>query len=78
MKLFSCFIDLYSNDKCFILGGVIRLTEVALMRPILWDVCLLHNNELPFKVKLGSKESNHFGAIAEFLQYWAPVTLNFN
>ena len=30
-------------------GGAIRLTELALERPILWDICLLHNNELPFK-----------------------------
>ena len=29
----------------------VKLTEVALMRPILWDVCLLHNNELPFKAE---------------------------
>ena len=30
-------------------AGAIRLTELKLKRPLLWDVCMLHNNELPFK-----------------------------
>ena len=50
---------IFSNYVCFskspnfkqylFLGGVFRLTEVALKKPLLWDVCLLHMNELPFK-----------------------------
>ena len=33
----------------FFLGGAIRLVEEKLKRPILWDICVLHTNELPFK-----------------------------
>ena len=37
------------HKKYFLLGGVFRLTEVALEKALLWDICLLHMNELPFK-----------------------------
>jgi len=30
-------------------GGIIRLIETKLNRPLQWDVCLLHANELPFR-----------------------------
>ena len=31
------------------LGGVIRLTEIQLGRPVHWFICMLHNNELPLR-----------------------------
>ena len=30
-------------------GGIIRLIETKLNRPLQWAVCLLHANELPFR-----------------------------
>ena len=40
---------MFPHKKYLLLGGVFRLTEVALEKALLWDVCLLHMNELPFK-----------------------------
>ena len=31
------------------LGGVIRLTEIQLGRPVHWFICMLHSNELPLR-----------------------------
>ena len=33
----------------YFIGGAIRLVEEEIKRPVLWDICLLHCNELPFK-----------------------------
>ena len=45
------------------------LTDVTLFYSVILDGC---------KLKLVSKELNHFGVIAEFFQDWAPGTLTQN
>ena len=40
-------------------GGIIRLLEVALNRPLQWFVCQLHANELPLKHLNGPTTGPH-------------------
>ncbi|GBN95724.1 hypothetical protein AVEN_81446-1, partial [Araneus ventricosus] len=58
-----------TNVNTGLKGGIIRLMELDLNRPLQWCICLLHTNELPLGHLLNSLD----GATTSPTEFCGPI-----